>query len=679
MAKSFQLQSSFSSGVLDPTMRARFDTSQFYNGVETGDNVKFLPQGGARRRGGLEYIGTLTDGSGNPTAQRLIPFVISSDEYYVLAFSKDQILVYDENDALIDTVTTNVSYATAEIFEIDYAQSDNTMLLVHEDHAPKILSYSGSTFTLTTVTFVEIPQYDFDDGSSPTPTSEVQQIVFTSIGANATYKLTLEGIDTYELTYQDNASGAGDIQAALIDLLNTPDTGIAVVRSAANTFDVTFSGAAAKDWRLIVGRRTDAGTGTIAATETTTGVPSTEDTWSSTRGWPRTCTFHEGRLWFGGSKSRPNTVWGSYVNSFFNFGFGRSRDYQGIEYTLNTDQQNKINAIYSSRTLQVFTSGGEFTVVQNEFDPITPSNIRIASQTRYGAKQVTPVDIEGVVTFVQRTGKAIREMFSESQGLAQTYTAPSISFLAPALVDDPVQLGTVRGTSAEDANYILVINSGGTCSVFNTLREQSVAAWSRWTTDGSFRSVAVCNDTMYFITEREVNSATVFFLEKINESVYTDATKLYTSLGSATVTGLSHLEGEEVRVKRDGAVDGNKTVSSGQITMDASGNSVEVGLEYTVTLKTMPISQDAGAGFNLDNEVRITRCVVDLYQSLGIIINGESLPDRQMGDAMDTPPAAYTGRKQMPLLGWSKSNQVTITQSDPVPMTLLGLGLEVDG
>ena len=44
-----------------------------------------------------------------------------------------------------------------------------------------------------------------------------------------------------------------------------------------------------------------------------------EDAWSGSRGYPRTCSFHEGRLYFGGSKALPNTLFGSKVADFFNF------------------------------------------------------------------------------------------------------------------------------------------------------------------------------------------------------------------------------------------------------------------------------------------------------------------------------------------------------------------------
>ena len=33
-----------------------------------------------------------------------------------------------------------------------------------------------------------------------------------------------------------------------------------------------------------------------------------EDAWSNSRGWPFTATFHEGRLYFGGSASLPSSL-----------------------------------------------------------------------------------------------------------------------------------------------------------------------------------------------------------------------------------------------------------------------------------------------------------------------------------------------------------------------------------
>lgn len=99
-----------------------------------------------------------------------------------------------------------------------------------------------------------------------------------------------------------------------------------------------------------------------------------EAVWSSSRGYPRTVTFHEGRLFFGGVKSRPSTVFGSKVGLFFDFDPEEGLDDDALEATLDTSTFNSIVDITSGRDLQIFTTGGEFYVPQQGLDPITPLN-----------------------------------------------------------------------------------------------------------------------------------------------------------------------------------------------------------------------------------------------------------------------------------------------------------------
>lgn len=678
MGKSYQVQSSFNNGVLDPLLAARLDLKQWYQGVEVGENIDFLPQGGLRRRGGLEYIAT-ADGAG-----RLIPFIFNTDQKYILLFTDQQVKVY-RDDALVDTVVT--PYLEADLFDIDFAQTADTMILVHEDYAPRTLvrGATDADFTLSTITFAYVPQYDFADSSSPTPTSEIQTLTFTGFIEGDTYKINLEGIDTETLTWNASITNvAEDIAEALTDLVNTPNSGISASGSGA-VVTVTFADAAADAWRLMSGRVIVAvnndNNNTVAAARTQTGVARGEDVWSATRGWPRTVTFHESRLWFGGSAQRPNTLWGSRVNNFFNFDPGKARADQAIDVTLNTDQINRIQAIASNRTLQVFTIGGEFVARQSTTEPITPENVAITQQTRLGAKKIKPVNIEGTTMFIQRTGKAMHELvFDFGQ---DAFISGTMTLLSAHLIADPVQMDARRGTSDEDANRIYLVNTDGTVAVLNTLRDQSVSAWSKWTTPGGaglFTSVAVVLEDLYFIVKRVINGSTVYYLEKSNTAIYTDSAKQYTALGSATLTGLSHLEGETVRVKGDGAVLGSEVVASGSVTADRSITNGEAGLHFAPTITTMPAVQDMGAGFNLDDEKRITNCTLDVYETLGLYVNGTLIPDRTFGEGiLDTTPTPYTGRKNVRLLGWSKRNQVTITQMDPLPMTIRALNLEIDG
>lgn len=85
-----------------------------------------------------------------------------------------------------------------------------------------------------------------------------------------------------------------------------------------------------------------------------------EAAWSGSRGYPVSITFHEGRLYFAGSKSLPTTFWGSVVTNFFDFELGEGLDDQSISATITTASLNEIVDIFSGRDLQIFTTGANF-------------------------------------------------------------------------------------------------------------------------------------------------------------------------------------------------------------------------------------------------------------------------------------------------------------------------------
>lgn len=400
-----------------------------------------------------------------------------------------------------------------------------------------------------------------------------------------------------------------------------------------------------------------------------------EAVWSASKGWPVSCTFFESRLWFGGSKSRPQSLWGSVTNDFYNFDLGTSLADESIYITLDTDQVNAVTAVYAGRHLQVFTTGGEFYLPDS---PLTPEKSAVKRQTRHGSSAIRPVMIDGATLYLDRTGKAVREfVYTYSE---DAYTSSSTSILASHLLNAPLDMDVSRGTSKDSANYIYIVNADGTVAVYNTLRGHEVSGWTQWVTDGVVESVAVVVDEVYFSIKRTINGSTVYYLEATDPDRYTDSCKLVTnSPASATVSGLAHLNGETCRVKADGSVMPNATVASGSITLSRTATSIEVGLDYDVKVKTMPLNIDFQNGPILTRKKRIVRVIVNLYQSLGIYIDGTLLPDRTLGEnVLDTTPTPYTGLKEIFMLGWTDLAQIEITQVDPVPMLLIGLSLEVE-
>jgi hypothetical protein len=186
-------------------------------------------------------------------------------------------------------------------------------------------------------------------------------------------------------------------------------------------------------------------------------------------------------------------------------------------------------------------------------------------------------------------------------------------------------------------------------------------------------------EEVYFLVKRTINGSVKRFLEKLDPDSYTDSNVRVTlSPKGKTVTGLAHLNSEECRVRADGSIMPNATPSSGSITLSRDSEDVEVGLNYDATIETMPVNQDFQDGPILTRKKRIVRVIGNFYESLGVSVNGEYMVDRSFGMALGSSLTPFTGIKEMYLLGWTDLAQVTITQVDPGPMTVLGLGVEVE-
>jgi hypothetical protein len=366
-------------------------------------------------------------------------------------------------------------------------------------------------------------------------------------------------------------------------------------------------------------------------------------------------------------------VFASVTHDYFNMGLGDSLDDEGIFVVLDTNQVNAVTALIPGRKMQIMTTGGEHVFTE---EPVTPATSFAPQQTDYGSLPVEPALLEGSVIFPHARGKQLMEMsFSWQQ---DAFTTGSISLLSQHIIQQPVQLAAQKGTSLDAANYLYVVNNDGTIANLLTSKSQEIAAWSKWTTDGSFRSVCVIEDETYVLVERVIDGSTVFYLEQLATNIYTDAAATGTnSPASVTVTGLSHLEGKDVKVRADDEVLlPTETVVSGSITTAQASTTYEVGLNYTAIVETMPPNINLGDGSSIAAESRFTwiRLLVD--NTRGLQVNGQIIPDRQTDvDPLDTTPPARTGivEARPASNNWQRLPTITITQSDPHPMTVLAL------
>lgn len=831
MAKTRFIQSSFVSGELSPLLKGRTDINQYYQAVETAENVVIVPQGGLRRRPGTEFIGecvkgiskmsptytmpnggtttVLNDGDDTTTTStttgisttnpyvvakmdllsaqaikfvdvrrislstgtstefkvqyssddvtytdaatisligtnpqdfrltvsqtarywrlarigstdlgaatvtlaglslyqesaiistpRLVDFSVEDDRHYLVEFTRDNIRIYrTPNTFAVDIKPTYSALPAEDIENIRVAQIENVML-VFGDFEPMRLVNLGTDedWVLDNIPFTNIPQFDYDDDLSPTPTSEVQVMTLGggSLAIGDRFQVDIESIQSKNITYagdstaDEQSATVFNIQKNLQEMPVFASTGVSVARTGALQYTITISGASAKAFELFSGYFTEGdATNTVSFTQTTQGSPRKEDVWSSTRGYPISACFYEGRLVLGGTKSKPQSLFMSKSSDFFNFDIDDGDDDEAIFATISSRNLTDIVDVYPGRNLQIFTSGAEFAVTSR---PVTPSNINVQPQTSHGANRVEVQDVDGSTLFIDRHGKSLLSFvysFNED-----AYITDDRSVLASHLINQPVDMALLAGTASDDANWLFIVNSDGNATILNTLRSQDINGYTQWKTDGDIKSVCVVDDELYISVERTINLVTRLYVERWDFDYMLDCSVKNTRTGS-DVTGLEHLNGEEVSVLVDteNYVLDRRTVSSNKIVLDANeeySGDYEVGILFTPTIKPMPLNTNLGSGANQMRLKKIVRMNLRVYESSGITIDGVAVPIRAFGEAGATSPLSpepitpTSGiiEDVYDINGWGREVVPTISTPDPTPMHIQMIEYEVEG
>lgn len=588
---------------------------------------------------------------GDESESRLLEFQFSVSQTYIFAFTDQNIAIYKNGVYQIDI--ENRDFTSAKLVDLNFAPAEaDTMILVQEDIQPKKLVRSGSddVWVLSNITFDYIPKFNF----TPAESQPAQTLTPSAIEGSIT--LTAGGGSVFSAgsvgQYVEGNGGRARITAY---------TSVTVVKAIVETpfYDTTAMASGSWDYQ--------------------TGY---EDVWSSTKGWPRSVCFHEGRMAIGGAKNKPRTIWGSKVGLPYNFDPGTALDDEGFDKDL--PETDAIVNIRSGRSLQVFTYGGEHIFVQSLGDPITPTTLNTKKQTSLGSKAgMQPQDLEGSAYFIQRGGKSLAQFaFDDTQ---QAYAVDYPSLFWSHLLDNPVDLALRKAVSTSDASYLYMVNEDGTLAIANILRSQNITSGVSADTTGTFKNVAVDVEDAYFIVKRNIGSDNRRYLEKFDPDAIFDASVMYSGSLTTTLTGLSHLEGNTVKVRADDSNLDDEVVASGQITASRDPvSTAEVGLDFTVTVKDLPVEvKEIGTVSGIKKN--LSEVVIECFETQSLAINGKEVSFRQFGTSgagnspLDQAPPIFSGTKRLfGFMGWDYYGQVTLTQPSPGKFTILSITKKIN-
>lgn len=398
--------------------------------------------------------------------------------------------------------------------------------------------------------------------------------------------------------------------------------------------------------------------------------------------YPRCVTFFEERLYWAGTDNKPQTIWASKSGDFLNMDQGTGLDDESIAFTLATDDVNVIRWMKASDVLLIGTVGGEFKL-SGSGSPVTPTNVRVVQETKYGSSTVPPVIAGRSVLFNQRAKKKVRQMIFDLN--VEGFVAPDLTILSEDITGDGI---TSMAYQQEPDSVIWCVRSDGLLLGLTYQRDQQVVAWHQHPVGGtntevesiaSIPSVSGGSDELWLSVKRTVGGSTVRYIEYIDDTIFVDSGLSYSGVAATTLSGLGHLEGETVSIVGNNAVFPDAVVSGGSVTLSSAVTTAYIGLPYTTEIETLPpeVPQRDGASFG--KKKAWNRIILNLFSTLGISVNGIQLVFRTGGDPMDSAPPAFTGQHDITNLGWKESDHsIIIKQEQPLGMTLISLTGELN-
>ncbi len=327
-----------------------------------------------------------------------------------------------------------------------------------------------------------------------------------------------------------------------------------------------------------------------------------EGEWSPLRGYPSSVALFEGRLWWAGK----GKIYGSVSDAYESFDDETEGDSGPINRSIGSGPVDNIQWLLGLNRLIFGTEGSEWSVRSSSLDdPLSPSNFNLREPSTQGSANVPGVKLDSRGLFTQRSGTRIYQL-NYDDDLTYDYESADLTELAPEVTEPSIVRMAVQ---RQPDTRVHCVRSDGKVAVLIDEPAEEVLCWVIVETDGEVEDAIVLpgtpEDEVYYVVKRTINGGTKRYLEKwaieadargATMSKLADSFITYSGAATTTITGLSHLEGEEVVIWADGKDVGTKTVSSGQITLDTAASEVCAGLVYTAQFKSTKLAYAAGGG-----------------------------------------------------------------------------------
>ena len=661
MARSAPALSTFTAGEISPRLEGRVSIEKYREGLADLTNMIVQPHGGVTRRPGTEYLGEVKDSS---VKTRLIPFEFKTADTYILEFGDQTMRVFRNGLQVLEDSEKSVSAITLA----------DPGVLTSASHG---LSNGDEVYLYNTSgDMTELVARNYLVANVTTNTFTLQDLFGNDI-------------DTSGYT----AYGGSGISVDKIYEIASP-------YAAADVFDVRFAQSADvmymvhPSYAIRTLSRTDHNAWTFASASIT-GSPSPALN-TSTDNYPSVVTFFEQRLVFAASNNNPQTLWFSKNADYLNFTVGTAAN-DALIYTIASQKVNAIRYLSPTRVLTVGTSGGEYVLTTTNGGPVEPTTTVIRKYSNYGCISKEPVQVADLTLFVQRGGRKVREFQYAGEINVGAYAAVDITILSEHLTEGGI---TDFAYQQEPESVVWALRPDGTLLGLTYRREEEVVAWHKHIIGGTFdsgqavvESIAALptdsgEDELYMVVKRTINSVTKRYVEVMKpydfgsdttSAFFVDSGLAYSGSATTSLSGLYHLEGEELSILANGATHPDKTVSGGGVSLDFSATSGAVGFGYTSQMQTLRLESGSVDGTSQGKPKRIHDITVRFHETVGAEVgtdanDADRIFFRDSSMSMDEAIPLFSGDKEIEFPGgYDDDARIFVRQTQPLPLTVLAL------
>lgn len=670
---------SFGGGEVTPEFFGRLDDQKRQTGLAVCRNFIVAPHGIVRNRPGTKFVREVRNSA---YRTRTLPFTFSFDQTLVIEFSVGAFRFHSQGQTLLDGATPYEvphTYTEDEIPDVTFDQSGDVMTLAHRNHPPRELRRMGA---------IDWELVDIAVGPVLDPP--------TGVGGSGTAGATPGApFDTEYVITSLSADGDESLESAIVTISNNLyDDG------AYNT--ITWLAAADAE-RYNVYKRSAGLFGFIGQTDQLqyrddniapdlgTTPPLDIQVFQSPGNYPGAVARYEQRRAFAGTTNEPQNVWLTRSGTETNFNYSiPPKDDDSVQFKVASREANSIRHLVPMAELLAMTPSAIWRIGGGLSEVLTPLTLVVREQTFVGASSTKPAKIGNNLIYVASRGGHLRELGYD--GDRNGYVSGDVSIRAPHLFDDR----TIMSMTVEQAPYPIVwaVSSSGELIGLTYIPEQGVGAFHRHDTLGAFEDATTINedgrDVTYLVVKRTINGQEVRYIEYFEnrlfveqkDQYFVDCGATYSGAAVDTLTGLTWLEGQEVAILADGAVQPRTTVVGGEVSLPTGveAETWHVGLPFTSDLQTLPVIAQLPA-YGQGMPKNINKVLARVYRSAGLFA-GPSFDELvelkyRTTEPMGSPPRLLTEEVEIQLQGaWDADGAVCIRNEDPTGLTVLSMTVD---